>query len=104
MDADELLEYRKRVVAEVELRALKVREVELEIARVVLSVETMKDGLAIRGKVVMEQVRDAHIRAEKRKCSELRKELERAAADLARAERRLIEVDEEIEETGLMGE
>ena len=104
MDADELLEYRKRVVAEVELRALKVREVELEIARVVLSVETMKDGLAIRGKVVMEQVRDAHIRAEKRKCAELRKELERAAADLARAERRLIEVDEEIEETGLMGE
>lgn len=104
MDADELLEYRKRVVAEVELRALKVREVELEIARVVLSVETMKDGVAIRGKVVMEQVRDAHIRAEKRKCAELRKALERAAADLARAERRLIEVDEEIEETGLMGE
>lgn len=104
MDADELLEYRKRVVAEVELRALKVKEVELEIARVMLSVETMKDGLTIRGKVVMGQVRDAHIRAEKRKCSELRQELERAAGDLARAERRLIEVDEEIEEAGLTGD
>ncbi len=103
-DDHELIEYRQKVVAEVQVRAVKVREIEVEIARVDAVVKELREGMVLRGQASVGQVREAHLRVHRQRCDELQADLERAVADLARAERRLIEVDERIEEEALMGE
>jgi hypothetical protein len=100
----ELIEYRQKVVAEVQVRALKVQEIEVEIARVDAVVKELRDGMVLRGQAGMGQVREAHLRVHRQRCEALQAEFERAVADLARAERRLVEVDERIEEEALIRE
>lgn len=98
VEEEELLAYREKVVAEVEVRALRLREIEVQVALVAQVVDSFPVSHVLRGSVGRDQARMAHERLQRRRYAELCEQREQAAADLVRAERRLCEVDERLKE------
>lgn len=97
-EEEELLSYREKVVAELEVRALRLKEIEVQLAQVAQVIESFRINGALRGSVGRGQARIAHERVQRRRYADLCEQREQAAADLVRAERRLCEVDERLRE------
>lgn len=98
VDEEELVAYREKVVAEVEVRALRLKEIEVQVAQIAQVIDTFPSSNVLRGSAARGQARMAHERLQKRRYSDLCKQRDQAAADLVRAERRLCEVDERLKE------
>jgi hypothetical protein len=93
-DEAELLQYREKVVAELERRAILLREIEGRVAEVEFSLKSASSGRrALLGGAGRIQVQEAHKAKLKDVMRELQQELETALIDLQRAETRLREVD-----------
>jgi hypothetical protein len=90
----ELLEYREKVVAELERRAIRLREIEERVAAVEFSIKAAGGGRrTLMGGVARIQVLQAHRAKLKEEAHELHRERDNALADLQKAESRLKEVD-----------
>lgn len=99
VEEEELLAYRKKVVAEVEVRALRLKEIEVQVAEVAQVIDRFPINHPFRGSAGRDQARMAHERLQRRRYTELCERREQAAADLVRAERRLCEVDERLRDS-----
>ena len=95
----DLESYKAMVIAEIERRALRVQQLESEIARIQFAVEAAsrnrKVSLAETARI---QVEAAHRAKLRRDIKELEKERAIALGDLEKAQSRLQEIDERMEE------
>jgi seryl-tRNA synthetase len=97
-DREELEQYREKVVAEVERRMLRVREIENDIERASFAAGAASRARAsLSANTARNQVEAAHRARLKGALKSLRSELEEAQADLERAEARLEDVESRLE-------
>jgi hypothetical protein len=93
-----LQEYREQVVVELEKRREVVRAVELRISQCESVLDTVKRGRSVLlGDVASLRMKEATRRRNEMELRELRKVKEEAAADLARAQARLQDVESELQ-------
>ena len=93
-DEAELLEYREKVVAELERRAIRLREIDERVAELEFSIASTRRGKkTLMGDVGRIQVGEAHRNKLREAAKELQQERESALVDLQKAETRLKEVD-----------
>ena len=98
---DELEQYREKVVAEVERRMMRLREIEDEIERMTFVAEAAaRARVALSASTARNQVQAAHRARLKESMKVLHAQRSEAEADLERAEQRLQEVDRRLEELG----
>lgn len=98
-DETELVEYREKVVAELERRTIRLREIEAQVAHTQASIESVGGGRKIMaGGTARIQVEAAHKAKLKEVLRGLYRERELAVSDLHKAEVRLQEVDARLEE------
>lgn len=91
---EELEQYREKVIAEVERRMLRVREIENDIERANFAAEAAsRSRTALSANTARNQVEAAHRARLKGALKTLGAELEEAQADLERAEARLEDVE-----------
>ena len=98
-DEEELLQYREKVLAELERRAVRLRELEQQVAQLQGSLEqTGRGRKVIMGGAARIQVEAAHRARLKEELRGLSREREIAMGDLQKAETRLQEVDLQLDE------
>ena len=95
----ELLQYRDKVIAELERRLLRLREVENELASVRFVLDSsIRSCRTLRGDTARIKVEEAHKAKLKNSLKQLESKRLEAQKDFERAEQRLKEVDQKIYE------
>jgi len=98
-DEDELLQYREKVLAELERRAIRLREIEQQVAQLQSAIDQSTRGRKVfMGGAARIQVEAAHRAKLKEELRGLYREKEIAVGDLQKAEMRLQEVDLQLDE------